>query len=679
MLLYASTIFVSAFLLFQVQPIIAKIILPWFGGTAAVWTTCMLFFQLALLGGYLYSHFSTSKLASRPQTTLHIVLLIASCLLLPVVPGDAWKPAGGENPTWAILALLAATVGFPYFLLSTTGPLVQAWFARANPGNSPYRLFALSNAGSMIALLGYPFLVEPVLPTRLQAYVWSGGYVLFVALCSFCAWKSRDSLSAVPRQVGATVESAAAPPAMHWVLWALLAACASALLLAITNHLTLDIAPIPLLWVLPLSLYLLTFILTFDSTGWYNRLWYLPLTAVALGGMAYLLRAEVATNVARDIAIFVTALFVCCMSCHGELTAIKPHPRYLTGFYLMISLGGALGGLFVGVVAPYTFPDYWELPILLAICPIALLAANYIDGESLLHRTERGWGWVVAAVGVLAISVTMAQYIQQDFRSYRVVARNFYGGLRTADYGKEGELEWTRKLTHGVINHGEQYLEPMRHRESTSYFGPKSGVGRAIRNKDRDKPQRIGITGLGAGVMLSYSRAGDYYRIYEINPLVLDVAKKEFTFIKDSPAKLDIIMGDARLSLEREAPQNFDVLHMDAFSSDSVPVHLLTREAFQQYFRHLKPDGVLVMHISNRYLNLQPVVARGAEALGKKAVLVEDEGDDDLGYFGTDMVLVTSNESFLAHKDIAGFKPPEVKATVPLWTDDYSNLFRIIK
>lgn len=678
MLLYACTIFVSAFLLFQVQPIIAKIILPWFGGTATVWTTCMLFFQSALLGGYLYSHWTTHRLASRAQTTLHIVLMLASLAVLPVIPGEAWKPTGIENPTFRILALLAATVGIPYLLLSTTGPLIQAWYARAFPGASPYRLFALSNIGSMLALLGYPVMVEPLLPTRQQAVLWSGAYVLFVVLCSICAWKSRD-LQSTGLESTSSEPNAEPPQTGQWLLWVGLAACASALLLAVTTHLTQDVAPIPFLWVLPLSLYLLSFILTFDSSGWYSRTWYLPLVAAALGAMAWAMHEDVELHIASKVAIYAAGLFFCCMTCHGELAASKPHPRFLTGFYLMISIGGALGGLFVGIVSPYFFNQYLELHVGMVACALLVLFSHYRDRQSPLHLSKGGWGWVLAVGGTLILTVVLGRMVQQSSKDYRLIVRNFYGEMRTADYGTPEERDWARKLTHGVINHGEQYLHPARAREASSYFGPTTGVARAIYAKDRDKPQRVGITGLGAGVMITYSRAQDYYRIYEINPLVIEVAKKEFTFIKDCPGKLDLVLGDARLSLEREQPQNFDVLHMDAFSSDSVPVHLLTREAFQVYFRHLKPDGILVMHISNRYLNLEPVVARVAESLGKASAFVSDPGDEDLGFYGTDMVLVANNKESLAKGDLKNFSPPRKNPKVLLWTDDYSNLFRIVK
>ncbi|MBI4904317.1 MAG: fused MFS/spermidine synthase [Acidobacteria bacterium] len=667
MLLYAATIFLSAFLLFQVQPIIAKIILPWFGGSAAVWTTCMLFFQTALLGGYLYSHTITHRMRSRAQTTLHMILLVASLLVLPILPPNAWKPSGEANPTFGILLLLAGTVGVPYLLLSTTGPLIQAWYARAFPGASPYRLFALSNIGSMLALLGYPVLVEPVLPTREQAIVWSVAYAVFAALCVTCAWKSRDLVSSAP---AASDTSAVGPPLSMRLLWIGLAACASVLLLAITTHLTHDVAPIPFLWVIPLSIYMLSFILTFDGTGWYRRGLFLPLLAVSLAAITFTLTADKSYTIPVDIALYAVGLFVCCMACHGELSLLKPHPRYLTGFYLMISIGGAVGGLLTGVIAPYVFPFYCELQIGMLACGGLVLAANWGAVRLPLRLVS------VAACLVMAGALTWQ--IVQSNKGYRFIGRNFYGVLQTHDYGTPQEPDYSRIMTHGLINHGEQYLLPGRRRETTSYFGPGSGVARAVLGNRRDRPQKVGITGLGAGVMITYARPGDHYRIYEINPMVIDVAKRDFSFIQDCPAKLDLILGDARLSLEREPPQNYDILHMDAFSSDSVPVHLLTREAFQLYFRHLKPDGILVMHISNRYLNMEPVVARAAEALGKVTALVNYEGDDERDFYPTTMVLVASDRSILQRAGVAD-APARTKATVRLWTDDYSNLFRILK
>lgn len=676
--MYAATIFLGAFLLFQVQPLIAKRILPWFGGTAAVWTTCMLFFQTVLVGGYLYAHYTSARLSSRAQSLLHLLLLGASLLALPILPDESWKPTGAENPTVRILALLALTVGPPYLLLSTTGPLVQSWFARARPGDSPYGLFSLSNAASLLALLSYPVLVEPWIGLRGQAWLWSAVYAAYALICGACAWRSR-LLSWTAPQATADAPPAARPAWTLYAMWTALGACPSILLLAVTYYLTKDVAPIPFLWVLPLAAYLLSFILAFDMRRWYHRLWYLPPAAAALAAMAYEMGRDDGLRIPARIAIHTAGLFVCCMVCHGEAALARPHPRHLTGFYLMLSVGGALGGVFAALVAPYCFPLEIELPLGMVLFGLLLLAVHRSDRESPLYRLRGDWLWWSSAAAVMVLAVVLARQVQAAAGGYRVAMRNFYGGLKTYDEGAPGSREWARKLMHGAINHGEQWLLEERRREPTSYFGPGSGVARAIMQKDRQKPQRIGITGLGAGVMLSYARPGDYYRIYEINPLVVELARKEFTFLADCPARVDIVLGDARLSLEREPPQGFDVLHMDAFSGDSVPAHLLTREAFQLYFRHLKPDGILVIHISNLYLDLEPVVARAAEALRKSALLISDPGDEEEGFFGTDMVLLASDKRILEQPLFRDGRAARVRPEVSLWTDDYSNLFQIVK
>jgi hypothetical protein len=660
----ACTIFVSAFLLFQVEPVIAKLILPWFGGSAAVWTTCLLFFQITLLLGYLYAHWTTGRCRPRTQAWIHAGLLGLSLLALPVVPGAGWRPGGGGNPILEILGLLAATVGLPYFMLSTTGPLVQAWTARRNPGAAPYRLYALSNIASMLALLSYPVLVEPFVPTRAQGRFWSWAYVAFAALALRTALGSLDAPPS-PEE-GPAPE---APPASAWALWALLPACASALLLAVTNHLTQNVAAIPFLWVLPLCLYLLTFIACFDRDAWYRPALFSALTVAAAGGMAYALLDFENLAIRPTIAVFLAGLLFACMVCHGELVRLKPHPRYLTGFYLMIALGGALGGLFVGVVAPTRFNGAYELPITLGACCVLAALRWWRLG------LRRGLRWAGPAAA-LVITAALAWGVRDYIKDYRVLARNFYGGLRVRD-SIEGGLP-VRILTNGVIDHGEQYLTPGRRRYPTTYYGPDSGVGLALRSLERPGV-RAGFIGLGAGTLAAYGRQGDAYRFYEINPLVMKLARTQFTFLTDCPAAVTCVLGDARLSLEREAPQQFDLLAVDAFSGDAIPVHLLTREAFRLYFRHLKQDGLLAVHISNRYLDLDPVVEQAARDQGKATLRVETEDDDDNDLCSATWVLVGEPERFRApiFKD-AGSDPkpwPGFRG----WTDDYSNLLRVLK
>ena len=676
-LLYALTIVVSAFLLFQVQPVIAKIILPWFGGSAAVWTTCMLFFQVALLLGYLYAHALFRYLKPRAQAAVHLLLLAVSALALPVFPSDAWKPAGPEDPTLRILGLLAATVGLPYFLLSTTGPLLQAWYARRYHGALPYRLYALSNAGSMFALLSYPVLFEPVLTTRQQAVWWSAGYGLFVLLCGLTALRSGSGLAAGPAAAEGPAEK---PGREEYALWVGLPACASVLLLAITNHLSQNVAAIPFLWVLPLSIYLLSFILCFEGRGWYRRNPYLQLVAVALGGMAYWLSGDFENPpIHLLIPMFSVGLFICCMVCHGELALLKPHPRYLTSFYLSLSAGGALGGVVVGLIAPRFFKGFYELPLGLVSCGVLVILALRRDRSLDWFRSWRQPAPLFAAALTLAMAVFLGIQIRHNAAGARVLVRNFYGGLKVRDTGTADSQDAVRTLTHGTINHGEQFLNPAKRMNPTTYYGPKSGAGLAIRSLEKRGPVRVGVIGLGTGTLAAYGRPGDYYRFYEINPLVIRLARTEFSFITGTGARVETALGDARLSLEREAAQNFDVLAVDAFSSDSIPIHLLTREAFVVYFRHLKPAGVLAVHVSNKYLELEPVVKRCADALGKSARVVDTEDEETDEVFGATWVLVTASPALFQEKEFAGAGAIQPASNQRLWTDNYSNLFRILR
>ncbi len=673
--LYASTIFLSAFLLFQVQPIIAKSILPWFGGSAAVWTTCMLFFQVLLLLGYLYA-FALGQIR-RPavQALVHGLLLLAALGNLPLQPNPAWKPAPGQDPALQILGLLASSVGLPYFVLATTGALVQAWFVREDRGAIPYRLFALSNLGSMLALLSYPVLVEPFAAGRTQRLGWSAGFALFAALCGTLAWRSRRLPTHAPDDAGDAAAGDRRPG--RWLLWTALAACPSALLLAVTSQLTENVAPMPFLWLLPLSLYLLTFILCFEREGWYRRWLFMPLLAAGLAAAAIFLGGA-RTGFRIQILAFSAALFAASMVCHGELARLKPDPLHLTSFYLCLSLGGALGGVFVGFLAPVLFVARHEMPIGLGT---AWLLALLLLGRDLWRRGGRrriALGYTAFALSMAVLLAALVWRGVEQAREARVRLRNFYGVLRVTDSG-EGQ-DAVRTLVHGGIDHGEQFLDPSRRRWATSYYGSGSGVGLAIELGRAAGPQRVGVIGLGAGTLAAYGRKGDAYRFYEINPLILQLARTEFSFLSDSEASVEVVMGDARRSLEAEAPQGFDVLAVDAFSGDSIPVHLLTGEAFAQYFRHLGPRGLLAVHVSNRYLDLAPLVRLAARAAGRASRLVTDEGDEDRSTSSSDWVLVGGAGSALASGPLkeASREVPSSRAVEP-WTDDFSNLYRILK
>lgn len=666
---YAATIFLSAFLLFQVQPLIAKFILPWFGGSAAVWTAALLFFQLLLLVGYLYAHCLIQYFKAKQQMWLHGTLLVVSFATLPIMPASHWKPEGGGDPTLRILLLLGATIGLPYMLLSATSPLLQAWYLRTHAGAIPYRLFALSNFGSMLALLSYPFVVEPKLALGHQAVAWSCGYVAFGILCVAAAWKSREGTD--PVRSGA---AKAAPGIGTSLLWIGLAACASTLLLAVTSHLTQNVAPIPLLWIAPLSLYLLSFILCFESDRIYNRIVFLPLLVASLGLFGwgdYIYQNN--GDVKRLIPALCGALFVCCMVCHGELARRKPHPRYLTRFYLMVSVGGAIGGLFVALVAPRIFQSFVELPVAMVACAALTICAVWTRWPV--------WARAAAVVATIGFAVYLGRAEVNQSREYVLSARNFYGVLHVRDDPETASETGKRVLIHGTINHGTQLLRAGSDRIATSYFGPGSGISRAIRALGEAGPIRIGILGLGAGVTAALARAGDTLHYYEINPLVVEISNREFGFFRACPADKRLFMGDGRLTLERMADEQLDFLAMDGFTSDAVPVHLLTKEAYATYSRHLKPGGVLAINISNRYLNLEPVVAQAAADLGWIGVAVADDAGEVDYYSPSTWVLLCRSAKIFAHKNFkdASVAGIQTKPGFRPWTDDYSNILQILK
>lgn len=673
MALYAATIFVSAFLLFLVQPIMAKQILPWFGGSANVWTMCLVFFQTTLLLGYAYADLVVRQTSGRTQLRLHVALLLVSCLLLPIVPGAHWKPLGTESPSLLILALLGATIGLPYFLLSTTSPLVQAWFARRFPGRSPYRLFALSNLASMLALIGYPIVLEPWVTTRSQSYGWSAAYVVFVLLCAACAWLSlradQSPAATLPQDSSLALE--AAPSRRRQLLWATLAATGSFLLLAVTNHLCQNISSIPLLWVVPLSIYLLSFILCFDGRGWYRPELLAPMLAAALGVMAWTLADRNLTHkLELQIGVFCSGLFLACMFCHGELARLKPSPRYLTRFYLMVSAGGAAGSALVGLVAPLVLPAYFELAFGLVFC--ALLLALQVWRRPPVFLT-------LAIVAVIFTVGAGALQIHDFFDGTLLAVRNFYGVSRVQLYGGD-DASRHRSLMHGTILHGSQYLQPDLSRQPTTYYTQTSGVGRALESMHPTiRPLKVGVIGLGAGTIATYGSKGDIYRFYDINPDVIVIANRDFTYLKDSEATVETALGDARLNLEREPPQGFDLLAIDAFSSDSIPVHLLTDEAMSIYVRHMRPGGIIAVHVTNRFLDLVPVVKELADAHRLFSVLVADNGDSG-GASRSDWVLLSDSAAFLQAPQIVeaatAIEPPK---NLRLWTDDFNNIIQILK
>jgi spermidine synthase/MFS family permease len=660
---YAATIFLSSFLLFLVQPIIAKQILPWFGGSAAVWTTCLVFFQSVLLAGYAYADLTT-RLGARRQALVHVTLLVLSLAFLPIIASSGWKPQGDEQPISRILALLVATIGLPYFLVSTTTPLLQSWYWRRFRSAVPYRLFALSNFASLLALLGFPVLFEPVFDLNQLGWGWSLLFAAFALLCAATAWMSLNG-----QEVKVASERAPPVPVKDQMLWLALSAMGSVMLLAVTNHITQNVASVPFMWVLPLSLYLITFILAFDHPRWYVRPVFLALLPLLLPAMAYYIPS---LDLRVAAPLYLVGMFVACMVCHGELAALKPHPAHLTRFYLMMSLGGALGAVLVAIVAPLALPGYFELGIALIL--LGALFAVRVRG--------------LASLGVLTVlAVTVAFVVKGAYdytQNIRVMQRDFYGVVRTADHLSPVPY---RSMYHGAIMHGGQLLGDSFRNTPADYFGPDSGYGRvlaSLREMDPKKPLNVGVIGLGAGVIAAWMKPGDALIFYEISPRVLDIARREFTFLADTPAKTEVVMGDGRLSLEREPPRGYDVLGIDAFSGDSIPMHLVTREAMAVYLRHLKPDGVIVFQATNRYIDLLPVVKRLATEFGLEAVNVSDSPDADSGpeywYSSTDQVIVTRNQKLLEWPRIAeAAEQIDERADLPTFTDAHHNLLRILK
>ncbi len=707
MVRYAAPVFLGAFLLFQVQPLIARYILPWFGGTPSVWTTCMLFFQVLLVLGYAYAHFLISRVGPRAQVAAHIGLLAVSILVLvvmtwawgtPITPSMSWKPPDSTTPIARILLLLTVAVGLPYLVLATTSPLLQAWFSRTNPGVSPYRLYTLSNAGSLLALVSYPFVFEPALAQRAQAVGWAGGYVVFCLVCAYCAarvWQTAPATAAATAGAGAIATDEPAPTLGRRALWLGLPALASVLLLAVTNQLCQEVAVIPFLWVVPLSLYLISFIICFDNERWYQRGIWVPLMVVAIPVLMAILRKSDDVDIRLAIAVYSLVLFVCCMVCHGELVALKPSPRHLTAFYLAVSVGGALGGIVVGIIAPLVAHGFWELHL--------GLYAAWVVGVVVIDRNPETWPsklLVRVAIVIMALSLTLPLIPRWKSGSgggtgYHnlAVSRNFYGILRVVAESATDPNYNKHTLVHGRTIHGYQFQGQKERWLATTYYGTGSGVGLALLNHPRrvslrpqDRALRIGAVGLGVGTIATYGRPGDYLRFYEINPQVAAYARDSgyFTYVTGSGARVDIALGDGRISLERElqrGSQQYDLMVLDAFSSDAIPAHLLTREAFELYLGHLRdPDGVLAVHVTNKALKLRPVVWKLADHFGLSTALIESGTDEREVTLDAEWMLLTRDPRFVRLPAIAAAASPrDPPSAIPLWTDDFHNLFQILK
>ena len=681
---FAIVITLSAFLIFLVQPLIAKQILPWFGGTAAVWTTCMVFFQSALLAGYAYADWAPRRLGIVRHARVHAVLALVSLLSLPIVASTYWKPVDGTAPIAHILGLLAATIGLPYFVLAATSPLVQMWFSRSHPNRDPYRLFALSNGASLAALLCYPFIVEPMFALRDQAWGWSALYAVFVVVIGWLAIKvarreagaaahlrASQSMTATPHADSA-VSQAPPPTRRAYFWWLVLAATASALLLAVTNHVTENIASVPMLWLMPLTLYLLTFILCFDGNRWYTRETFFGPVLIAIGAMGWLIVDKSHQfDLLVESVVFGAGLFVVCMFCHGELVASKPDPHYLGRFYTIIAFGGALGSVLIAFVAPLVLRSYYEVSLLLVVAMLLLAGV--------------AWPWsrrafALALAGILITSDVVWMNMKNDAKDAIWMGRNFYGSLKVRAYEEPDSYNYHRRLVHGAILHGEQYQAPAAREFATSYYTATSGIGHAIDIKEKAGENiRVGMIGLGVGTIATYGRVGDVFRFYEIDPQVPIIANEYFSFLSNSEAKVDIVLGDARLSIEREAPQNYDVLGVDAFSGDAIPAHLITREAVELFRKHTAPGGIIAYHVSNRYLDLAPVLGMITKALGMQALQIDDFKSEGSSIKSpSSWVLLAEDAATLESLREYG-KTPDDKPGWRMWTDDYHNLFQVLR
>ena len=688
MKVFKYSIFLSAFLLFQVQPMIARYILPWYGGSASVWSTCLLFFQAGLLLGYGYSHVLTKYFELKTQVKIHIALLVISFIVLPVTPGEWLKPQDSGNPVFGIITLLTITVGFPYLMVSTTGPLLQYWFSLSFPKKSPYSLYALSNFGSLLGLITYPILIEPFLNLKTQTLFWSAGYFLFAIFCGYTAYSVRNIKQVIKESV--QIKSIKNEN-YNWIFWLLLSFMGTFMLLSISNKLTQDLVVVPFLWIIPLSLYLVSFIVAFGNPKWYNRkLFFMSMVLI----LAMILKMELQFEfVNREKPITATILWYClgvfnvCLILHGELSRIKPKENKLTFYYLMISLGGVLGGMVCNFILPILFNGFWEVYfgfIGFVILITWLLLKNEHELKSGSKRLLFSSAAVIAIIGILISFIRIYTAYNKD-----VIAssRNFYGVLRVADDNKNSAF-WFRRLIHGDIMHGGQFIQKEYKRSPVSYYGPLSGVGLALtehpsRTDSVKKGIKVGMIGLGVGCISIYGNEKDVFRYYEINPLVENMARKYFTYLDDSKFKTDVIIADGRTALEKElketGSQQFDVLAIDAFTGDMIPTHLLTKEAIELYLKHLKDDGILVFNITNKYLNIFSVLEGQSKTLNMPLYFFQ-QAPDQSGLTLAYWALFTKNEKFISKesvkKSIVSFNSQGYPTI--FWTDDYSSILPLI-
>jgi hypothetical protein len=668
--LFASAVFLGAFLLFLVEPIAAKQLVPVLGGSAAVWITCLVFFQTALLCAYLYAHW----MARQPRWTLYFALLVlgfASAFGWCLRSGSTG--AGSSHPTLTIFAVLGSTIGLPFLILGTTSPLMQVWWARMHDSGIPYRLFALSNLASLLALALYPTLVEPRLTLHAQRIVWCCGFAIFACISGALALRARTAAPASSRQMSTALEEGAPAPLAQKLLWVLLPMGAAMQLSAVTSYLTANVAAIPLLWILPLAVYLLTIILAFEFRRLLPRGIIARFLIVMLASLGYALsKQDVEWPLRISIGFFLIEAFASCLFCHTEAHRLRPHrATESTMFYLLFAAGGALGSFVIGIAFPLIFRYNIDLVVTCCFTAFLALLVTWKDG----WNNRLLWGVATALMAVLIFWINIVNH-----RSTLIAVRNFYGALRVKQsFGFPGAT--LRTLTNGNVEHGTQIFGTDEQRRTpTSYYAEDSGVGLALRFCCDGRPRNIGVIGLGAGTVAAYGRPGDRIRFYEINPSVVPIARNVFTYMRDSGARLSVVDGDGRTSLASEPPQDFNVLVVDAFSGDAIPIHLLTTPALALYRRHLAPGGIIAFHVSNRHVDLEPPIALLAQSAGTRAAVVSTPANEERGEFAATWILLSDNAEFFAQPAVVrAARQPETLPGLRPWTDDFSSLLPVLR
>lgn len=681
MLAFGTSIFLSAFLLFIVQPLLAKKLLPWFGGAPTVWLCIILFFQSMLLIGYLYAYFLAKISRVSIQVGIHISLLCLSLCFIPLVPLESYAAL----PVWppiAIFALLSMTLLLPVAIISSTSPLLQHWYCHTYQSVFPYRFYALSNLGSLLGLLAFPFLLEPYLGLDHQLSLWSLFYGVYFVSSGIClilvARKGHTHI--IPSKAAEAVR----PSKHHIVSWLILTALSCALLLSTTQIMMQNVISFPLLWIIPLTLYLLTFIITFSTPRSYYRPFWMIVYA-ALTGLLFYIPSHHQFFLMVQICMFSGLIFSGCMICHGEVAKLKPHPQYLTFYYLILACGGVLGAMLVNIVAPLFFTEWWEFYVtLLGI----LLYSGYLVFYKQTPQPGRVFSvskytWQGACVGLAGL---LAFHIHKTNEDVIMHHRNFFGKAEIVEKYSASDYH-LRQLRNGSIIHGQQYLDPEKRLSATTYFSPQSGVGLAMdfqrQHKFIQKGLRIGVIGLGTGTIAALTQPDDDLHFYEIDPDIEAIARKYFYYLADAPAKTQVSIGDGRMilakALQNQGSENYDILAIDAFNGDAIPLHLLTIEAMQIYLSHLNPTGLLAIHISSRYMDLFPPIQSLAQSLGLNAYIAANHSDNLNSVYVSEWVLISRQTDiglFLFQKGALTFNQQRMDKP---WTDDRNNLLSVVK